>query len=137
MFTPIKLRWQINKRYEVIHKLGSGGSSNIWLCCSTTSDVFVYMAVKIIVAECSTYDCPELRINELKTPGLNECPLDELFCIPSEIFDIHGPNGHHFPLVCPVIGPRASRLLNAARSPDPGSILRYVCSPFKRNLSWR
>ncbi|TVY18369.1 Serine/threonine-protein kinase SRPK, partial [Lachnellula arida] len=123
---PVHLGDLLNKRYEVIHKLGSGGYANVWLCCDDTSDVPQFAAVKIIMAEESTYDCPELRVNKLKALGLDEGPLAEHFCLPQDKFDISGPNGQHYAFVYPVLGPRVSRLLNVVRFRDPERILREL-----------
>lgn len=78
------------------------------------------------MAEGSTYDCPELRVNKLKALGLDEGPLAEHFCLPLDKFDISGPNGQHYAFVYPVLGPRVSRLLNVERSQDSGRILRKL-----------
>ncbi|TVY89779.1 Serine/threonine-protein kinase, partial [Lachnellula willkommii] len=107
---PVHLGDLLNKRYE----------------CDDTSDVPQISAVKIIMAEESTYDCPELRVNKLKALGLDEGPLAENFCLPLDKFDISGPNGQHYAFVYPVLGPRVSRLLNVKRSQDPGGILREL-----------
>ncbi|KAL3418662.1 hypothetical protein PVAG01_10378 [Phlyctema vagabunda] len=123
---PVHLGDILNKRYEVIHKLGSGGYANVWLCCDEMSDVPKFAAVKIIMAEGSTHDCPELRVNKLKALGLDEGPLAEHFCLPLDKFDISGPNGQHYAFVYPVLGPRVSRMLNVERSEDPGTTLRQL-----------
>ncbi|KAK0636057.1 kinase-like domain-containing protein [Bombardia bombarda] len=49
-------------RYRVIHKLGSGGFANVWLCCDTAAEGLKYVAVKALMADMSTDDCPELRM---------------------------------------------------------------------------
>ncbi|KAI9053096.1 hypothetical protein LZ554_003365 [Drepanopeziza brunnea f. sp. 'monogermtubi'] len=123
---PVHLGDILNERYEVIHKLGSGGYANVWLCCDNASKLSRFAAVKIIMAEGSTPDCPELRVNTLKTLGLDEGPSAEHFCLPTDEFDIGGPNGKHFAFVYPVLGPRVSRLLNVERSQDPGKVLREL-----------
>lgn len=114
----------LDKRYEVVHKLGSGGYANVWLCCDNANDLSEFVAVKIIMAEGSTPDCPELRVNKLKALGLDEGPLAEHFCLPLNKFDINGPNGRHYAFVYPVLGPRVSRMLIVEKSQDPGRILR-------------
>jgi hypothetical protein len=55
-------------RYRVIHKLGNGSFANIWLCRDLEAEETTkYVALKILIAEASTADCPELQVNELKT----------------------------------------------------------------------
>src|ERR1700712_4991280 len=50
-------------RYHIIHKLGSGGFANVWLCRDMQPPVTKYVTLKILLADTSTDDCPELRIN--------------------------------------------------------------------------
>lgn len=113
----------MNERYEVIHKLGSGGYANVGLCCDNTGDTSHFSAVKIIMAECSTPACPALLVKKLQTLGIDKGPLAEHFCLPTHKFDISGPNGQHYAFVYPVLGPRVSRLLHVKKPPDPGKIL--------------
>ncbi|KAI0010066.1 kinase-like domain-containing protein [Xylariaceae sp. FL0662B] len=124
---PVQLGDLLNARYKVIHKLGSGGYANVWLCRDTSSAVSRYCALKIIMAEGSTKDYPELRINKLVDLGLDRQPTSEYFCLPSDQFEIDGPNGVHYVFVYLVLGPRVSRLMSFANSEDPGIPLRKIC----------
>ena len=124
---PVHLGDVLHARYRVIHKLGSGGYANVWLCKDISrSPASQFVAAKIITAEGSTEDCPELRVTKLD--GLVPPESTELFCLPLDRFDIDGPNGIHFVFVYPVLGPRVSRLLHLVNnSGDPGSSLRTFC----------
>ncbi|CAM6004001.1 unnamed protein product [Sphagnum balticum] len=124
---PVRLSDILHERYKVIHKLGSGGYANVWLCRDVTTDSPRYLAVKIIMAEGSNKDCPELRVNRLIELGLDIDSVAEHFCLPLDQFEIDGPNGLHYVLVYPVLGPRVSRLLNVGSLEDPGKILRSIC----------
>jgi len=109
-----------NGRYRVIHKLGHGGFANVWLCRDTEAkEATKYVALKILMAETSSDDCPELRVNQLKGDGA------ESICIPLDHFKIHGPNGSHISFVCPVLGPNVSLGLFRA-SADPDNDLRNL-----------
>jgi serine/threonine protein kinase len=116
-------------RYHVIHKLGNGGFANVWLCRDTEArEATKYVALKILMAETSTDDCPELWINELKaSPNAqpdNDCGTD-CICLPLAQFKIHGPNGDHLSFVYPVLGPKVSLGLFSS-SEDPDKILRNI-----------
>ena len=124
---PVHLGDLLNQRYKVIHKLGNGGYANVWLCSDVMSDMPRYVAVKIIMAEASTKDCPELRLNKLIELGFDRDSLAEHFCLPLDKFEIDGPNGLHYLLVYPVLGPSVSKLLNVDKFGDPGKILRKIC----------
>jgi serine/threonine protein kinase len=78
---PVHLSDILHERYKVIHKLGSGGYANVWLCRDVTSDSPRYLAIKIIMAEGSNKDCPELRVNRLIELGLDMDSVAEHFCL--------------------------------------------------------
>jgi serine/threonine-protein kinase SRPK3 len=65
---PVHLDDCIGKggRYRVIHKLGNGGSANIWLCRDLEYETPKYVGLKILMAEVSTDDCRELRVLKLR-----------------------------------------------------------------------
>jgi hypothetical protein len=53
-----------NGQYRVIYKLGSGGFATIWLYRDTEAKgATKYVALKILIAETSSNNCPELRVN--------------------------------------------------------------------------
>jgi serine/threonine-protein kinase SRPK3 len=80
----------LHARYRVIHKLGSGGYANVWLCKDTSSpNTCSFVAAKIITAEGSTDGCPELRVTKLE--ALVPQASAELFCLPLDRFNIEGP----------------------------------------------
>ncbi|KAI1470690.1 kinase-like domain-containing protein [Daldinia caldariorum] len=132
---PVHLGDVLHSRYKIIHKLGSGGYSNVWLCRDISSDgdsdsdtlKHKYVALKIIMGEGSTKDCPELRINRLLESGFENLETADYFCLPLDQFEIQGPNGTHLVFVYPVLGPRVSRLLSLVESEDPGAPLRKIC----------
>lgn len=124
---PVHLRDLLHQRYKVLHKLGSGGYANVWLCCDSSASQRRYVALKIIMAEGSTADCPELRVSKLVELGLGEESLGQHFCLPLDRFEIDGPNGVHYTFVYPVLGSRVSRIPNIMDSDDPGAPLRELC----------
>lgn len=124
---PVHLSDILHQRYKVIHKLGSGGYANVWLCRDVTSKRPRYVAIKVIIAEGSTKDCLELHVNRLIELGPDRDSMAENFCLPFDQFEINGPNGLHYVLVYPVLGPRVSSLINMGHLEDPGKILRSIC----------
>lgn len=124
---PMHLGNVLRSRYKVIHKLGSGGYANVWLCRDIASATPRYVALKIIMGEASTKGYPELRVNELLSSKFGEVETAEYFCLALDRFEINGPNGTHLVFVYPVLGPRVSRLLGVSQSSDPGRVLKEIC----------
>ncbi|KAG2002804.1 hypothetical protein GB937_009450 [Aspergillus fischeri] len=94
--------------YRVIHKLGSGGFANVWLCQILRNGIPHYVSLKILMADYSKDDCPELRVERLRAH----------ICLPSDQFRIEGPNGSHLCFVYPVAGPRVSLIAQQFEDPD-------------------
>lgn len=132
---PIHLDDVLHERYKVVHKLGSGGYAVVWLCRDISAYHPRYLAVKVISAEGSTNECPELRVNKLLEHGLDKTVSSNYFCLPLDQFEIEGPNGKHYVFVYPVLGPRVSRILNILTSQDPGGPLRKICSQVTQAVS--
>ncbi|KAK4451219.1 kinase-like domain-containing protein [Podospora aff. communis PSN243] len=90
-------------RYKVVHKLGFGGFSTVWLARDTTGDRWV--AVKIIVArESPTYEARSTIASHPSIAG------SRLFSVADKQFWINRPNGRHLCLVMPVLGPSLAKL---------------------------
>ncbi|KAK3935643.1 kinase-like domain-containing protein [Diplogelasinospora grovesii] len=117
-------------RYRVIHKLGNGGFATVWLCRDTEAgETTKYVALKILMADASTADCPDLRVNDVKAWHSASQDSDdgaESICLPLDQFVIHGPNGDHLCFVYPVLGPKVSHGSFRA-SPDVDKISRTAC----------
>jgi hypothetical protein len=92
---PMHLNDILRGRYRVIHKLGSGGFANVWLCRDVSASTPKYVAVKILMADHSTAECPELRITEFLKSCCDEKAAVYL-SLPLDHFEIHGPNGDHY-----------------------------------------
>lgn len=112
-------------RYQVVHKLGSGGTGNVWLCRDLHVDTPTYVALKILMAEYSTADCPEL----VQGGMLKACQADDgaaAICLFLDHFKLEGPNGTHFCFVYPLLGPPVSKG-HLRPSADPDKTLRDIC----------
>ncbi|KAK0703859.1 kinase-like domain-containing protein [Lasiosphaeria miniovina] len=105
---PVHLGDVLNGRYKVMDKLGHGGRANIWLCRDVFQQALTtqYFAVKVLMASASIDDSPELRAYRLLRRGLAKSDAAEHLCLPLGRFDFQGPNGRHFAVVYPVLGPR-------------------------------
>lgn len=96
-YHPVHLHDEYSdRRYKIVHKLGFGAYSTVWLAKDQHEDR--YVALKIVVAEASK-SSSESRI--LRLLG-NSQPKDAGRSYVSPIFDefcIDGPNGRHLCLV--------------------------------------
>ena len=86
--------------YTVLHKLGFGGFSTVWLTrCSRDEQ---YYALKILTADLPQSQGNDLNILQgLKDDGFEHPHVVKLY----ESFEVSGPNGTHMCLVLPVLGP--------------------------------
>lgn len=92
-----------DKRYVVIHKLGFGGFSTVWLVRSCRDPRC--FALKILRADLT--DVNELRILQyLKDVGPGHPNVVTLY----DSFKVKGPNGEHHCLFFPVLGPSLHNL---------------------------
>ncbi len=104
---PTHLGDVFDGRYRVIHKLGAGGFSTVWLARDDTEQQ--YVAVKIVVADQSA--AIEARNASAAQAAQQAGGRDNRgLAIEQRHFTIDGPNGHHLCLVFPVLGPSASQL---------------------------
>lgn len=108
-------------RYKVVHKLGFGGSSTVWLAREQCSGWFredfgSLLTLKIMSAKQSSK--PTSEIPDLFVPKALEkfCrtmhhPGREHVVFVKDYFLHKGPNGSHLCLVSPVAGPSLSSML--------------------------
>lgn len=119
------------KRYRIVHKLGYGGFSTVWL--ARDGHLNRYVALKILTAEGSN-DCKELYIlNQLRTHHGEHSGQKHITSI-LEYFKIEGPNGTHICLVSQVAGPTIAQL-----SDCPGQVAgsRRLRADIARKASWQ
>jgi serine/threonine-protein kinase SRPK3 len=68
-----------DNRFRVIHKLGNGGLSTVWLCRDTEKNK--YVALKIIIADASKEDdCSELKLVNREDLDFNQAGESALRC---------------------------------------------------------
>lgn len=108
-YHPIHLQDKLcDGRYRIVHKLGHGGYSTVWLCRDQHVDTPSYVALKILIAserEDNNYEL--LLADKLKKEGIEEDPSEYNLCLPLHYFTSQSPNGTHLCLVYPVLGPMA------------------------------
>ncbi len=91
-------------RFEVVHKLGYGGFSTVWLCLDRHNHQ--WRAVKFIIADGSTDEESDLRLLAMlcgNGVSRNECEENHL-TLPIDSFWVNGVNGRHLCLVLPLLG---------------------------------
>jgi hypothetical protein len=89
-------------RYRIVHKLGYGGYSTIWLALDTLRRQ--YVAVKICSADAGVDSAETQTLQQLsdtKQEGLAAHPGEGLVQSLVDAFDLRGPNGLHECLVMP------------------------------------
>ena len=111
---PVHLGDVLANKYRVVHKLGWGGFSTVWLTRNLMDSSI--KAVKILTAEASRNDRELEIMRQLRRRPLevSECPgivslLDQ--------FKIAGPNGIHHCTVTDVAGPTIAHLSDSSGGP--------------------
>jgi serine/threonine-protein kinase SRPK3 len=108
-----------NGRYRILHRLGHGNFSTVWLAVNQRFDMESeprarYVAIKILIADANDrrYDGNIMRYLKLTnhTPNRasknNETTDGSAFVVSLlDEFEIHGPNGLHRCIVMEVLGP--------------------------------
>ncbi len=131
-FHPVDMFDMLDGRFEVCHKLGSGGIATVWLCYE--KNIRKWRAVKINAASRSHDDSPELRVAELLQKGGDALQLENgHVAIPLEFFWIEGPNGRHLCSVLPVLGPTVSEWRHMSLGTDATRI-NNVCYQLTEGL---
>ena len=109
-FHPVHIgEFYDRNRYEIVHKLGYGGYSTVWLARDTNENGLV--ALKIVAAEFSQDYKGLRRVNELALDASEQAEY-EYFTTVLRTFEFDGPNGHHICLVLPLLGPNMAQSCN-------------------------
>ncbi|KAH8880792.1 kinase-like protein [Thozetella sp. PMI_491] len=96
-YCPVEISQVLEKRFKIIHKLGWGGFSTVWLARELNKNR--YVALKIVTADGSTeYDARSALVLPLQKL------FPDVFLAEYERFFIKSPNGRHLCQVLPVLG---------------------------------
>ncbi len=114
-----------DRQYKVVHKLGYGGFSTVWLVCSC-GDMPSYFALKILRANRTDMNelCVFQHLKNVAGPGHPN--IVTLY----DSFKVTGPNGSHQCLLFPVLGPslQISELVKALSRPVRLQVCQQVTS---------
>ncbi|KAI9703361.1 MAG: hypothetical protein M1836_007929 [Candelina mexicana] len=94
-------------RYRVVHKLGYGSFSTVWLARDCIADK--YVSLKILTANTSEHSREERVLNHI-TRNNQRHPGRKYVSSLIDEFTITGPNGHHKCLVSEALGPTVSEV---------------------------
>ncbi|KAN0070215.1 Protein kinase-like domain containing protein [Elaphomyces granulatus] len=132
-YHPITIGDHLHDRYQIMHKLGFGPRSTIWLAWDNSAGR--YVAIKIPIAEAHSQESIVLH-------QLSANQLQALFPPIFDEFFVTGPNGKHQCLVTPLAGASLADIQDAVCSLHsegivhaclhPGNILLQL--PKKKNL---
>ncbi|KAG6831510.1 hypothetical protein H0H92_009778 [Tricholoma furcatifolium] len=106
-YHPVHLDDEIKGRYRIVHKLGYGGYSTVWLARDQQEQRFV--AIKFIIASASSAS-PEIRILRYMKSLNSSHPGREFVTTLIDDFELEGPNGVHRCIVTEVAGPSVGKV---------------------------
>ncbi|EPS98286.1 hypothetical protein FOMPIDRAFT_130103 [Fomitopsis schrenkii] len=106
-FHPISIGDTFSQgRYRIVHKLGVGGSSAVWLARDQREGPGTLVALKAMAAaDSESREMPELVIPEALQKTLTASDELDGFQTVLDHFAVEGPNGTHRFLVIPFVGP--------------------------------
>ncbi|KAI0471384.1 kinase-like domain-containing protein [Xylaria cf. heliscus] len=135
-FHPIHIDDVLDDRFEVLHKLGSGGFGTVWLCRDRLLEK--WRAVKVMAADHSSESAEAKTFELLKeNSSLEELDRNHI-AVPLGSFWINGPNGRHLCFVLPVYGCTVSRWRDGLHNVDPGTakLSKKICQQLAEGLSF-
>ncbi|KAK9792156.1 putative Protein kinase domain-containing protein [Seiridium cardinale] len=114
-----------DRRYEVVHKLGSGESSTVWLCHDTSESSWI--AIKVLTADLSVGPDPYATFWE----SVNGTSIEEIesahLVVHKREFWLQGPNGKHRCFILPVLGRPAGDHYMELRDSNLPRLLKHRC----------
>ncbi|KAI1259436.1 kinase-like protein [Xylariaceae sp. FL1019] len=136
---PVHLGDVLGGRYEVVHKLGSGGVGIVWLCFDKQASR--WRAVKIMTANASSQTQERKIYKHLREHASDDQMEANYVAAPYEEFWCKGPNGDHLCVVLPVLGgdimscfPALTGGLNEESFPHRLAGTKWICSQVARSI---
>ena len=128
-FHPVHIGDIINGKFEVVHKLGSGGYGVVWLCLDKTLLVNKWRAVKVMAADHSSKGRDKLVLRHLRSKASVEMLLENHIAVPVEEFWVEGPNGKHLCFVMPFLGCNVGTCRWGLdwKEEEPGTLPKGIC----------
>ncbi|KAG6905609.1 hypothetical protein DXG01_001715 [Tephrocybe rancida] len=133
-YHPVHIDDEIQGRYRIVHKLGYGTYSTVWLARDQQRDRFV--AMKFIIASASA-ESPEARVLRHINASEGSHPGRKFVATLLDDFELQGPNGLHRCLVTEVAGPSVGKVryeISGGKLPTP--IARKVASQSAQGLAF-
>ena len=110
-------------RYRVLHKLGHGSFSTVWLARDSLAGR--YVSLKMNTADASKNNSEWCMLNKLQHQNPAR-PGSRFFPFPFNSFWIPGPNGNHLCFVSNVLGPTLNDIRGSYHELLPPKIARNV-----------
>ncbi|KAJ6505820.1 kinase-like domain-containing protein [Mycena vitilis] len=124
-------------RYRIIHKLGFGGSSTIWLARDNHKHSGALLTLKAMRADVSSNppdSIPDIYVPKALQVAFTDCKRDGVsrFLTVENHFRVQGPNGEHQFIVFPLAGPS---VLAMSHSPGRVSGVRRLRADLARSVA--
>ena len=120
-------------RYRIVHKLGYGSSSTVWLARDSVAGR--YVSLKIDAAEDSEHDSGPRVFNEIQRQALIH-PGRKFISSSLDNFWITGPNGSHLCTVSDVLGPNLQTIRSSFSDLLPLKVARKVTVQLALGLAY-
>lgn len=111
-YHPIHLGDELKRgRYRVLHKLGWGGYSTVWV--ARDKDLGRYVAIKISVSDPQPEQM-DRQLHVMRTIATSSLRHPGASCVMKMLdrFELDGPNGNHECLVLELLGPSVSDVMD-------------------------
>ncbi|KAG6887611.1 hypothetical protein C0992_011541 [Termitomyces sp. T32_za158] len=133
-YHPIHIDDEIKNRYCVVHKLGFGSYSTVWLARDQQLNRFV--AMKVSIASASTESSETRILHHIRVAG-HQHPGREFVTTLLDDFDLEGPNGRHRCLITEVTGPSVGKVrYETPGNRLPTSVARRIASQSAKGLAF-
>ncbi|KAG6888276.1 hypothetical protein C0992_008957 [Termitomyces sp. T32_za158] len=133
-FYPVHIDDEIKNRYCIVHKLGFGTYSTVWLARDKQLNRFV--AMKFIIASAATESSETRILHHIRAAG-HQHPGRKFVMTLLDDFELESANGRHRCLITEVIGPSVNQVrFKAPGNILPTSITRRIASQSAKGLAF-